>query len=402
MTKSDKKSVYFMVGEPSGDLLASRLMESLKRQQGDKITFLGVGGDSMISSGLKSLFNISDIAVMGFFEVLPKLFKIIGRINQTVDDIIEKQPDIILSVDSWGFVSAVLKKLKKKGVKIPVLHYVAPQVWAWKAKRAKKVPKLVDRLMTLLPHEPEYFTVHGLKSDFVGHSVIETVALIDEVETPEEFKSRNGIPANRPLLCILPGSRKSETSKLIPVFKQAIAILNQKFPDLCIVFPTVSTVAKEVSDAFYDLPNPNKVIYGQEDRYNAFKSSDVAIAASGTVSLELAVAGTPHVIAYTFNRFSNALIKKWIKIRFANLINLMADKEIIPEFVLDNCKPELIAAKVEELLTNKQVCEKQVAEAKENLKKFQSNNRLPSDNAAEVVMEMLGLSDTQEKEQKHK
>ncbi len=385
----EKKLAYFIVGEPSGDLLASRLMNALKRKNDYDISFAGVGGDSMTDAGLNSLFNISDIAVMGFFEVLPRLKKIIGRINETVNDIIEKKPDIVISVDSWGFVSAVLKKLKKKNVNIPILHYVAPQVWAWKAKRAKKVPKLVDRLITLLPHEPDFFRVHGLQSDFVGHSVIESVALIDDSQSPEEFKSRNGIPANRPLLCVLPGSRKSETSKLIPVFKETLEILNKNFPELCIVFPTVSTVASEVNNAFYNLPNPNKIIYGQEERYNAFKASDVAIAASGTVSLELAVAGTPHVIAYTFNKFSNMLVKKLIKIRFANLLNIMADKEIIPEFVLDKCKPELIAAEVEKLLRDKQKAKEQVQEAKECLKKFQANNQLPSDNAADVVTEML-------------
>ncbi len=388
---NDKKHVYFIVGEPSGDLLASRLMRALKRQLDENVIFSGVGGESMTDEGFKSLFNISTLSVMGFFEVLPRIFKIINRINKTVDDIIEKQPDVIISVDSWGFVSAVLKKLKKKQIKIPVIHYVAPQVWAWKAKRAEKVPKLVDRLMTLMPHEPDYFRVHGLKSDFVGHPVIESIALIDDDETTEEFKSRNGIPLDRPLLCVLPGSRKSETSKLIPVFKETIEILNKKFPDLCIVFPTVNTVAKKISNAFFDVKNPNKIIYGQQERYNAFRASSVAIAASGTVSLELAIAGTPHVIAYTFNKCSNALVKKWIKIKYANLINLMADKEIIPEFVLEKCDAKLIADEVEKLLLDKEKAQMQVKEAQEALKKFKANNRLPSDNAAQVVMEVLGL-----------
>jgi lipid-A-disaccharide synthase len=376
--------VYFVTGEPSGDLLASSLMKALREKVPD-VEFYGVGGETMKSYGFNSLFNMSELTVMGFFEVVPKLPLILKRLKQTVVDIEKIAPDIIITVDSWGFVSALLSRLKKKNISIPKLHYVAPQVWAWKKGRAKNVAKLTDRLMTLLPYEPKYFEKYGLKCDFVGHPVVEN--RIDEIDAAD-FRTRYNIPPNACILSVLPGSRNSEVKRLIPVFMEATGILSTKIDDLFVVIPTVETVAAEVSKAFKSSDIPYRIITGRNERYAAFKQSIAAIAASGTVSLELASCKTPHVIAYKFNPLTNFLADIFVNVKYANLINMLCDKEIIPEFLLDECRADLIANKTIEL-TDKKIAEKMIAETDAGLQKLRLPEIMPSEKAAEIVIEIL-------------
>ena len=376
--------VYFVTGEPSGDLLASSLMRAIKKKVPD-VEFYGIGGETMRSQSFTSLFNMAELTVMGFFEVLPRLPLILKRLKQTVEHIETIQPDIIITVDSWGFVSSLLTKLKKKKINIPKLHYVAPQVWAWKKGRAKNVAKLTDRLMTLLPYEPAYFEKYGLKCDFVGHPVTEN--RVEDISN-EGFRETYNIPENAVIYTVLPGSRNSEVKKLIPIFKKSVELLSKKIDNIFIVIPTVETVIEEVSKEFHNKDIPCCIITGREERYAAFKSSIGAISASGTVSLELASCKTPHLIAYTFNPLTNFLADIFVKVKYANLINILMNKEVIPEFLLDKCKPELIAAKAYEL-TDKLTAEKMVNEATEGLQKLRLPNILPSERAAEIVLEMI-------------
>ncbi|MDR2382915.1 MAG: lipid-A-disaccharide synthase [Prevotellaceae bacterium] len=376
--------IYFVTGEPSGDLLASSLMKALK-EKAPEAEFYGVGGETMKSYGFESLFDMAELTVMGFFEVIPRLPLILKRLKQTVADIEKLAPDIIITVDSWGFVSALLSRLKKRQNTIPKLHYVAPQVWAWKKGRAKNVAKLVDRLMTLLPHEPEYFEKYGLKCDFVGHPVVEN--RIDEIDA-SDFRDRYNIPLEANIISVLPGSRNSEVKRLIPVFEKAADILSEKIENLYMVIPTVETVAKKVRKAFEDSDLPYRIITGRDERYAAFKQSIVAIAASGTVSLELASCKTPHVVAYKFNPFTNFLADIFVKVEYANLLNLLCNKEIIPEFVLNECLAELIANKVFEL-TDSKIAAQMIRESSEGLQKLQLPDVLPSEKAAEIVLEMI-------------
>jgi lipid-A-disaccharide synthase len=302
---------------------------------------------------------------MGFFEVLPRLPLILKRIRQTVADIENVNPDIIITVDSWGFVSVLLSRLKKKKITIPKLHYVAPQVWAWKKGRAKNVAKLTDRLMTLLPNEPGYFEKYGLKCDFVGHPVVENHA--GDIDA-SDFRTRYNIPPEAVIFSVLPGSRNSEVKRLMPVFKKAIDILATKIDNLFIVIPTVETVADEVRKAVENENTPCRIITGRTDRYAAFRQSVAAIAASGTVSLELASCKTPHLIAYKFSPLTNFLAGIFVHVKYANLINMLCDKEIIPEFTLEKCRGDLIAAKALEL-TDSKIAEKMLTEAAEGLQK---------------------------------
>ncbi len=374
--------VYIVAGEPSGDLLASGLMRALRRRE-PEVEFRGVGGESMAAEGLESRFDIAEISVMGVFEVLPRLRRILGRIRQTADDILAWQPDVLVTVDSWGFVSSLLGRLQKHGSRIPVVHYVAPQVWAWKKGRAKNVAKLVDRLMTLLPYEGQYFEKYGLQCDFVGHPVIErmSAAGLD----PEGFRRRHNIPQDAEVVCVLPGSRRSETDRLIPIFRDAVERIRAGHGEIFVVVPTVPGVRRHVEAGFSGCGFPVRVVTGGGERYNAFAVSRMAIAKSGTVSLELAALGVPHLIAYKFNAPTNVLVRMFVRTPFANLLNILAGREVIPELVLQNCRADKIAARALELLTNPAAATEQAVEAQQILQRLRLPDILPSDRAAQIV-----------------
>jgi len=338
----------------------------------------------MTAAGFESLFDISEISVMGILEVLPKMRLILRRMNQVMTDIRERHPDVVVTVDSWGFVHQVLARLKKEGNRIPKVHYVAPQVWAWKKGRAKTVARLVDRLMTLLPYEPPYFEKYGLHCTFVGHPVLENTANL--VNDPLAFKTKYSIPEQCTLMSVLPGSRHSEIRRLIPVFKKVLRQLKKTFPDLFLVIPSVAAISHEVEAAFADLEVPHRIVIGQYERYAAFQSSVFALAASGTVSLELTACGTPHVITYKFGYITNKILKRYAGTKYANLINVLADKFVIPEFVLENCRESLITPTVLNLMQHPAKAKAQVDETQQYLQKLKPDGTiLPSEKAAETV-----------------
>ena len=378
--------VYIITGEPSGDLLAAKLMSALKAKDSN-IRFTGMGGETMAALGFESLFDISEISVMGVFEVIPKLSLIMKRLKQVVADIEEKRPDVIVTVDSWGFVHQVLDRLQKAGNTTPKIHYVAPQVWAWKKGRAKVVARLTDKLMTLLPHEPQYFEKYGLECVFVGHPVIENTANLSN--DSHAFRKKYGIPEDATLISVLPGSRHSETKRLIPVFKQVIGKLVKTYPDLFLVIPSVAAIADEIKAAFADINVPHCITLGQFERYSAFKACCFALAASGTVSLELAACGTPHIIAYRFGYTTNKILKHFAGTRYANLINILADKFIIPEFVLENCRESLITPVALDLMKNRDKAAAQVDEAISYLSKLKPIDAAPSEKAACTVLSCI-------------
>jgi len=380
------KLIYIIAGEPSGDILASRLMQALKRQHPD-IRFAGVGGETMQALGFKSLFPIAALSVMGLWEVAPRLPLILKRMKQVMDDLEALRPDLLITVDSWGFVSSILKKVKKRKLGIPTVHYVAPQVWAWKKSRASKAAKLMDRLMTLWPYEPPYFEKYGLCCDFVGHPVIENTAQLTG-DLPL-FRKQHHIPEDCTLLCLLPGSRRSEVKRLIPIFKKVVTQLQTHYPNLFVVIPTVDAIAGEVAQNFANMPTPHCIVRGQQNRYLAFSDCRFAMAASGTVTLELTAFGAPHLIAYRFSRLTNVVVKILITTKYANLINILADRPVIPEFVLDNCRADLIYAKALALMQDTEKAQEQVAQAKQYFVQLKPEGMMPSDKAAAVVLEML-------------
>ncbi len=386
MTNSENLKVYLIAGEPSGDLLGSRLMRALRAKTGGRVEFFGLGGDTMEAEGLKSIFDISDLSIMGLVEVIPSIPKVLRHIQNTVADIEQVQPDIVITIDSWSFCARVHKALRKRKTGIPQLHYVAPQVWAWKKKRARTMYKYIDALMTLLPQEPKYFTPYHLETVFVGHPVIESEALHADGGA---FRQRFNIPAEKRIITVLPGSRKTEVNKLLPVFLDSARLLLQKDPDFFFVIPTVRTVAAQVKAAVKDCGLPLIVVETQDDRYDAFQASEAAIAASGTVALELAICHIPHIIAYKVSKLTAWIVSRIMKIQFVNLTNIMLGRLIVPELLQEQCISGNIAARISELLSRGRLYEREMegfAKVKDTLS---AGKQMPSENAADFVLELV-------------
>lgn len=350
--KEEEKTVkiYLIAGEPSGDLLGARVMRYLKKKYNQKVSFFGIGGETMQAEGLVSLFDIKDLSVMGFLEVVPSIPLILKRLNETIEDILRVNPDIVMTIDSFSYSARVHKRLKKAGFKAPHVHCVAPQVWAWKKKRAKKVSQYMDHLFCLLPYEEKYFTPHGMKTSFIGHPVIEGGA---DKGNGAAFRKENNIKKDDFVLCMLPGSRKNEVAFLMKEFMLAAQMLYQENKNMMVVIPTVATVEETLKEILKDWPVPYLLVKGEKKRYEVFAASDVAIAASGTVSLELALANVPHLIAYKVSKLTGMIAKKLLKIKYVNLINILADKEIVPELLQEKCTALNIVETTKSLLSSK-------------------------------------------------
>lgn len=373
--------VYLIAGEPSGDLLGSRIMRALEKQTQGMVSFFGVGGETMAKEGLNSLFDISDLAVMGFVEVVPSIPRILRHLNEIVADIQDKKPDIVMTIDSFSFSVRVHQKLKKAGIRIPHVHCVAPQVWAWKKGRAKTLGQYVDRLFCLLPSEPAYFTPYGLKADFVGHPVIEGGA---DKGDGTAFRTRHNIATEAMVLCVLPGSRKNEIQYLLPIFKEVVERLYRANQNLFVVIPTVDTVAVQLKKEFDGWFVPHVIVQGEKERYDAFATAQVAIAASGTVSLELAMAGVPHLIAYKVSKLSGYIARKLLKIKFVNLINLLTNRAVIPELLQEDCTAEKILETITKLIQNRE------QNTREGLLRLGvGQGQTPSERIASIIIEMV-------------
>lgn len=378
--------VYLIAGEPSGDLLGSRLMRALRRKTAGNVAFFGLGGDTMEAEGLKPLFDISDLAIMGLIEVIPSIPKVLRHIKETVADILRVQPDIVITIDSWSFSARVHQKLRQLKTGIPQLHYVAPQVWAWKKKRAKTMYKYIDALMTLLPQEPKYFTPYHLETVFVGHPVIESEVLQAD---GNEFRRQYQIPDNKKIITILPGSRHNEVGRLLPVFAEAARRLLAQNPDFYFVIPTVRTVASHVKAEAAKLNLPLLVVESQQDRYNAFRASSAAIAASGTVALELAICHIPHIIGYKVSPLTAFIADKFLKIQFVNLSNIMLGREVVPELLQEQCIAGNIVRYINELLSHGELYHRQM-DGFDKVKALLSNGeQTPSDNAADFILDLI-------------
>ena len=385
MNTSNNIKIYLIAGEASGDLLGSRLMRALRQKTDGKVEFFGLGGDTMEQEGLKSLFDISELAVMGIFEVIPSIPKVLRRIKETIDDIKKHQPDVVVTIDSWSFCSRIHKALRKLNLGLKQVHYVAPQVWAWKKRRAKTMYKYIDELLTLLPNEPKYFTPHHLKTIFVGHPVIESDVL---KANGDSFRKKFSISSDKQIISILPGSRHTEVSRLLPDFLQAAQKLYDLNPDIYFALPTVRAVAKRVKAMAKKSNLPIVILETEEDRYGAFQASSAAIAASGTVALELAICNIPHIIAYKVSPLTYLMAKYLVKIKYVNLTNILLGYLVVPELLQEKCTPQNIVNNILELLKNGEAYERQMegfAKAKEYLS---CGHQTPSQNAADEILKV--------------
>lgn len=381
--------IYLIAGEPSGDLLGSRFMRAMRQKTNGAVEFYGVGGDTMEVEGLKSLFDISDLAIMGLTEVIPSIPRVLRRIKETVKDIIRVQPDVVMTIDSWSFSSRVHKALRKLKTGIPQVHYVAPQVWAWKKKRAKTMYKYIDHLLTLFPYEPKYFTPYHLDTQFVGHPVIESEAI---TANGDDFRAKYNIPADKKVITVLPGSRKTEVAKLLPVFLEAAQELKAADDSFYFVIPTVKTVAASVKEKVAQSGLPILVVETQADRYGAFRASAAAIAASGTVALELAICDIPHIIAYKVSPFSAMLARKFLHIQFVNLSNILLGREIIPELLQERCVKGNIRSYIQDLLRHEDLYERQMAGFAKVREILGQGVQMPSQNACDIILNIINES----------
>jgi lipid-A-disaccharide synthase len=381
----DEPLIFLMAGEPSGDALGARLMAALKRETNGKVRFEGIGGERMAGEGLASQFPMAELSIMGVAEIIPSIPRVLRRVSQTVARIRALRPAAVVSIDATGFCFRVERALKRDG--IPLVHYVAPMVWAWRPWKARYVAGFLDHMMTLLPFEPPFFERHGLASSFVGHPVLEEGA---ERGDGPVFRARHGIPAEAPLLVLLPGSRRGETGRLMPVFRETVRLLTRDFPDLRVTIPAVSNLAAELTRQVAGWPVPVTVVEGQAEKYDAFAAADAALAASGTVSLELAIAGTPMVIAYRISPLTALFARPFLaRLRYASLVNLLLDREVVPEFLLGRCRPKLLAPAVAVLLRDKAAGRAQIAAAGEALKRLGLKGPPPSVAAARVILKVI-------------
>jgi lipid-A-disaccharide synthase len=377
--------IFFVVGEPSGDALGASLMAALREQTGGRIRFAGVGGEAMTAEGLESLYPISELAVMGIVEIVPHLFQIYRRIREAAAAAAAMAPAAVITIDSPSFTLEVSQRLKGKG--IALIHYVAPSVWVWKPWRARQIARFLDHLLTLLPFEPPYFEVHGLAATFVGHPAVEQAV---RPEAGAAVRERCGIAGDAPVLCMLPGSRKGEVARLLPVFEETVTRLSARFPGLRVLTPTVATVSDAVAAAVRRWPVPVTVVVDAADKQAAFAACDVALAASGTVAVELAAAETPVIVAYKVSAMSAMLFRLLTRIRFASVVNLVLDREVQPEHLQKDCTPDRLVDAVGGLLTDQSARETQIAGCREALALLGSGGEAPSHRAARAVLNVIG------------
>ncbi len=376
--------IYLIAGEESGDRLGGSLMRSLIRITSGNVQFSGVGGKNMIEEGIESLFPMDDLAVMGLTEVLPRIPKLIGRLNYVIKNIHDTMPDILVTIDSPDFSFRVARRLA--GSDIPCVHYVAPTVWAWRSGRAEKISKTHDHLLTLLPFEPHYFESHGLACTYVGHPVLKSGA--DRADK-ESFRLKREIKKNALLIAIIPGSREGEVIRHLPIFAKAAVLLHEQFPDLEIIIPTLEATRSVVKLEVATWQMPVHVTENDHDKYAAFAAAQAALAASGTVTLELAMAGTPAVIGYKMAPVTTFLVKRLVKVRFSNLVNLILDREAIPEYLLDKCRAKLLAKSIADILNNPSLQESQKTAYKEALSLLGHNEFDPNQRASEAILTVL-------------
>lgn len=378
--------IFITSGETSGDMLAAQLMRKLKELTGGQVHFEGVGGPRMEAEGLTSLFPVDDIAVMGLVDILPKLRILIDRIWMAVRHAAAMKPDLAILVDVPGFNLRIAERLKPIAPGIPIALYVAPQAWAWRPRRAIEMKAYVDHVLALLPFEPAFFEKAGLRCTHVGHPVVER---FPGTGLGPAFRVRHDIPADAPVLAVLPGSRRKEVSRLAPIFSETLGLLKAKHPALIAVVPTISHVAAPVREAVAAWPLRAIVFDDEAEKYPAFEAADTALAASGTVALELALAGTPMVIAYKVDWVTAFYVRRAIKVKYANLINLIADRPIVPELLQGDCTAEGLAREIDRLLSDQAARAAQCRVFAEAARALGLGQEAPSLRAAKAALETL-------------
>ncbi len=379
--------VFLIAGEPSGDALGGALMKGLSALN-PGVAFEGVGGPLMEAEGLQSRFPMEELSVMGLAEILPKYSQLKRRIAEIAAAVTTERPDVLITIDSPDFCLRVVRAARAAHPDLPTVHYVAPTVWAWRPGRAAKMAPLIDHVLALFPFEPPYMQAAGMSCDFVGHPIATAPRA-----TPDDaaaFRAAHDIAPDQPLVLCLPGSRRGEVTRLAPRFNEALLRLRDREPSLRVALPTVRGVAPIVREMSARWPDPPLVLEETEDKRRAFAAADLALAASGTVSLDLAANRVPMVIAYDMHPFSRWLIGRMLKVRTVTLVNLVSETRAIPEFLGRDCQAEPIARMLVHLLESEAARAEQIAAMDATMERLGEGGTPPGLRAAWSVLDFLG------------
>ena len=383
---SGAKTLMLICGEPSGDALGGQLMAALKDLAGGSLTITGVGGEAMKAQGLEPLFGLDATSVTGLQEVVSHIPEILRRVKRAADYAVATRPDAVVLIDSPDFTHRIAQRIKRLAPDLATINYVAPQVWATRAYRARKMARYFDLVLALLPFEPPFFAGYGLKAVFVGHPALERGK---KMTGGEAFRVRHAIPAGAPLLAVLPGSRGNEVKYLLPVFAETVRLLAARIPGLHTVIPVVPHVAARVREGVKDWPAPLTLIAGEAEKFAAFDAADAALAASGTVTTELALAKTPMVVAYILGTLTALIYRPLIRVKYYTLVNLILDRLAVPELMQGDCRPDLLAGAVAPLLTDPAAAAAQTADLETALALMGAGAESPSRRAAQAILDFL-------------
>ena len=369
------KKIFVLTGEPSGDKLASTAISKIQKDNND-IEYLSVGGVNLEKIGIKSIFELKEITYLGFTSVLLNIFKIKKRINQTVDEILKFEPDILFSVDSPDFTLRVAEIVKKRNPKIKTIHYVAPQVWIWRKNRVKKIKKFIDHILLLFDFEKKYFDDENIKNTFVGHPLIENTGL-------NKTDINNFISKDKKIISIFAGSRNSETNVLLPILVQFIIMMNKKDPNYNFVFHATDENKEQIIDYIKVKNIENIDVVSDENMKREILSNSIfAVCKSGTVSLQVCNANVPSIIIYKLNFINFMIFKLLVNVKFANIINIINNREVIPELLQNECNAKEIYNSVVYMLKNPDIRKKQLEDCNQTLKGIRSKTSSSSEVAS--------------------
>ena len=384
-----KRKLMLVAAEASGDALGAGLMAQLRVQAPDiDWSFVGIGGARMAEQGVKSPFDIAQLSILGLVEGLKALPRVKARVRDTVALAVSEKPDAVVLIDSWGFTLRAAQAIRKALPGVPLIKYVGPQVWAARPGRAKTLAGAVDFLIALHPMDPPFFEAQGLKTVVVGNPALHTN--FGDAD-PLAFRKSIGLSADAPILLVLPGSRPAEIKHMMPVFAEVLARLHRERPDLTFVMPVADTVRARVEAAVKAIPVQIRLVENEAGKFSAMRAATLALACSGTVSTELALAGCPMVIAYKLEPLTYWIYKRISTLKHATMFNIMADRRIAPEFLQNECTADNLLNAIDQRLDDKTLREEQVREQFEALDLMGRGSAPTAERAARAVLDFLDL-----------
>ena len=374
---------FLTAGEPSGDVLGAALIAGL-RQLDPALEVTGVGGPLMAAEGLESLFPMEELSVMGIAEILPRYRSLMRRIDETAAAAVAARPDVLVTIDAPDFSSRVARRVRAASAPIHIVHYVAPTVWAWRPGRARRLAPLVDHVLALFPFEPPYLEAAGIRCTFVGHPVVAE----PQASAEDAALFRRSLGGADPLILVLPGSRRSEVRRLMPVFGRVMNVVAERHPRSRVLIPTLPHLATEIEVLARSFPAAPQLVDASAPKAKraAFRAADVALTKSGTVSLELAAAGTPMIVAHDMNWLSRRIIARMLRVDTVTLVNLVAETLAVPEFLGDECRAERIAPALLRLIDDPS---RQAAALELTMERLGRGGPPPGLRAAQAVLEGL-------------